>query len=438
MLTGEAFNALLKTLEEPPQHTIFIMATTESHKLPKTIISRCQRFDFKRISSTDIAEKLQKEIEAEEINIQKEAVKIISESCDGAMRDAESILDQLSVLSDKENPITEANVFSLLGKSSAKNLYEIIQNLFFGDYLSLIDSLERLTQTGTDILLYTQDLLSYCRDIIIMAETDGKSSFFSIIPKNDNEIFFEQAKKIQIGYLIKLTVMLSNVLPSMKFLTRPQLLLETTLLQLRYLVDHPVSKQRKRPNNPHSNTKKDSVNTKPENISQTSKTLNRIQNPSSKQNQSSKKKEPPQAKKEGKTCTIKEKQPDITDPLWKKFVLNVKTKSPDLFIHIMRTQLVKVDQETAYVVFSIDNKFSFEQFNKQKNIKNLNTIFHEECPEVSFNLVPNLGYNKEKVSYELRKKEEKEQIINDPVIIETLKTFRTTVEKVEKTNKEKI
>ncbi|MCK5848272.1 MAG: DNA polymerase III subunit gamma/tau, partial [Caldisericia bacterium] len=272
MLTGEAFNALLKTLEEPPQNTIFIMATTESHKLPKTIISRCQRFDFKRISSIDIAKKLQKEIEAEKINIQPDAIKIISESCDGAMRDAESILDQLSVLSDNENPITEDNVLSLLGKSSAKNLYTIIHNLFFGDYPSLVTSLENLAQSGTDILLYTQDILSYCRDIIIMAETDGKSSFFSIIPENDNDIFFEQAKRIQIGYLIKLTVMLSNVLPSMKFLTRPQLLLETTLLQLRYLVDHPVSK-RKKLNNHHTIAKKDSTHNKSASISQTSKTL---------------------------------------------------------------------------------------------------------------------------------------------------------------------
>ncbi len=183
MLTGEAFNALLKTLEEPPQHTIFIMATTESHKLPKTIISRCQKFDFRRISAEEIAEKLRMEAEAEGIHIDLKAMQRIAESSDGAMRDAESILDQLSVLSGPEEKIHESDVLSLLGKTNTETLYSIMDSLFIGDFPSLLDALHGVVSSGTDVFLFTQDLLSYCRDNVVLAETFGKSSFLTTIPK---------------------------------------------------------------------------------------------------------------------------------------------------------------------------------------------------------------------------------------------------------------
>ena len=426
MLTGEAFNALLKTLEEPPKHTIFIMATTESHKLPKTIISRCQRFDFHRISSQDIATKLQKEAEAENINIDASALRKIAESSDGAMRDAESILDQLSVLSDQDNAINENDVLSLLGRSNSGTLYEILQNLLFNDYSSLITSFEQLTQSGTDILLFSQDLLSYCRDIIILAETNGKSKFLSIIPENENDIYLEQAKRIQIGYLIKLTVLLSNVLPNMKFLSRPQLLLETTLLQLRYLIDHPVSK-RKKSGSIQTNLKKDGSLPQSDKYSKnTSASLKMTKSASSSKKTSI------------KNFLQKEKPPEIKDPLWKEFISKLKTISPDIFINIMRTQLVKVDNQIAYVVFTLENKFSYKQLNKSGKIKELNSIFHKLYPDISFNLSPSLGFNPDKVSSELKKRQEKEQIINEPAIIKVLKTFQTTIEKIEETSKEKL
>ncbi len=420
MLTGEAFNALLKTLEEPPSHTIFIMATTESHKLPKTIISRCQRFDFHRISSKDIAQKLQMEAEKEQIHIHPNAITRIAESCDGAMRDAESILDQLSVLSNQEEEIVEQDVLSLLGKSNTDTLYEIMQNIFHNDFSSLLTSLEELSSSGTDFLLFSQDLLSYCRDLIVLAETSGKSSFLSVIPKQNNDKFYDQAKQTPVSLIVKFSSMLANTLPNMKFLSRPSLLLETCILEMKHLVQHPPQKNI---GVPSTIEKKTAVPTQP-----SVKKSNPVKTSNTKI-----KKEPQQEKIENKKSHITfEKPPEIKDPLWKEFIPKLKEKSPDLFIHVMRTQLVKVHENIAYVVFSHDNKFSFEQLSKKKNTAELNEIFHTEYPDIAFKLVPNLGYNPEKANHELALEKEKEKIQKDPVIIEALKIFQTSVDKIEK------
>ena len=404
MLTGEAFNALLKTLEEPPQHTIFIMATTEAHKLPKTIISRCQKFDFRRISAEEIAEKLRMEAEAEGIHIDLKAMQRIAESSDGAMRDAESILDQLSVLSGPKDKIHESDVLALLGKTNTETLYSIMESLFIGDFPSLLDALHTVVSSGTDVFLFTQDLLSYCRDIVVLAETFGKSSFLTTIPQTDNDMYFEQAKKIPMALLMKFTLLLTNALPTMKYLSRPELLLETSLLQMKHLVDHPVKK-------------KPSVSTFPK--KKTEETVT------------------PSQKKTAQSAEITiEQPPEIKDPLWKEFTQALKTESPDLFIHVMRTQLVKISEETAYIVFSIDNKFSYEQLNKEKHLQELHRKFQEKYPELSYRLVPKLGFNHEKATYEFKKEEEKEEIIKDPVIIDTLETFKTSIDTVEKSYKE--
>jgi DNA polymerase-3 subunit gamma/tau len=402
MLTGEAFNALLKTLEEPPQHTIFIMATTEAHKLPKTIISRCQKFDFRRISAVEIAEKLRMEAEAEGIHIDLKAMQRIAESSDGAMRDAESILDQLSVLSDPEEKIHESDVLALLGKTNTETLYSVMESLFLGNFPSLLDALHSVVSSGTDVFLFTQDLLSYSRDIVVLAETFGKSSFLTTIPQTDNDMYFEQAKKIPMALLMKFTLLLTNALPTMKYLSRPELLLETSLLQMKHLVDHPA---KKKPSLRAEQKKEEAV----------APTLKQTTQPAA--------------------ITI-EHLPEIKDPLWKEFTLVLKSESPDLFIHVMRTQLVKISEDTAYIVFSLDNKFSYQQLTKEKHLQELHQKFREKYPDISFRLVPKLGFNHEKATYEFKKEEEKEEIIKDPVIIDTLETFKTSIDTVEKSYKE--
>jgi DNA polymerase-3 subunit gamma/tau len=165
MLTGAAFNALLKTLEEPPEHAVFILATTEYEKLPATIISRAQRFLFKKLSSLKILEKL-KEIKAQEkIDIDDEVLELISRSADGSLRDAESILDQLSSLPGK---ITLENAEELIGRVSLKVIDKLSELILKNDLESALKYIKTLENEGYNSSQIVKDLIAYLRKIIVL------------------------------------------------------------------------------------------------------------------------------------------------------------------------------------------------------------------------------------------------------------------------------
>ena len=148
MLTQEAFNALLKTLEEPPHHVKFIFATTRPHKIPPTILSRCQRFDFKRIPVNDLLAKLKNIAEVEKLKVSKEALFYIARVSEGSMRDAESILDQLASFCDSTIEVND--VVSVLGKVDQDVLFELAQALIdkdAGKGLGLINELKMMART---------------------------------------------------------------------------------------------------------------------------------------------------------------------------------------------------------------------------------------------------------------------------------------------------
>ena len=165
MLTKEAFNALLKILEEPPAHVIFILATTESHKLPETIISRTQRYSFKSLTNEDVEKHLKLIAGKEKISIDKEAVQIIAEHSGGSLRDALSLLDQASSLSSS---ITEENIINLLGIASKAAIVEIINLLLVNpDINKLAKSLNNLYEQGFQASLLAKDISRNLRDLLI-------------------------------------------------------------------------------------------------------------------------------------------------------------------------------------------------------------------------------------------------------------------------------
>ncbi|MCS6789251.1 MAG: DNA polymerase III subunit gamma/tau [Patescibacteria group bacterium] len=165
MLTGAAFNALLKTLEEPPRHAIFILATTEYEKLPSTIISRAQRFLFKKVSALKILEKLKEIKEQENILIDDEALELIARSSEGSLRDAESILDQISSSAQK---ITLDLVEELIGKSSLKIIDQLTEMILKNDLASSLEYIRKLNDDGYNASQITKDLISYLRKIIVL------------------------------------------------------------------------------------------------------------------------------------------------------------------------------------------------------------------------------------------------------------------------------
>ena len=182
MLSKSAFNALLKTLEEPPAHVKFIFATTQAHKVLPTIISRCQRFDFKRISMQEIILKLKKIATAEKIEIEEAAFFNIASASDGSMRDAESILDQL--ISYKKGKIASGDVASLLGMVDSEVYFRFTEDIIRKDAGAVLQLINRIILDGKDLYQFMAGLIGHFRNLIILKASEDLKSLVSQTPDN--------------------------------------------------------------------------------------------------------------------------------------------------------------------------------------------------------------------------------------------------------------
>lgn len=170
MLTTAAFNALLKTLEEPPEHALFIMATTEPQKIPQTILSRCQRYDFKRIGTDDIAKRLKKVAAAEGINATEDALELIAELGDGSMRDALSVLERCASFGGDE--LRCSNVSEIVGIVDSGTLFEISDCVADGNVGGAIERLDALLGEGKDVLNFFEEFIEHFRALLLCRECD--------------------------------------------------------------------------------------------------------------------------------------------------------------------------------------------------------------------------------------------------------------------------
>ncbi|CAM5536257.1 DNA polymerase III subunit gamma/tau [Bacillus safensis FO-36b] [Bacillus safensis subsp. safensis] len=165
-------NALLKTLEEPPAHCIFILATTEPHKIPLTIISRCQRFDFKRITTKDIVGRMEKIVDAEGLNVQEGSLEIIASAADGGMRDALSLLDQAISFSGEQLTIDDAPLIA--GAVSQHFISQLAEAIFDQNIATALDTLNELLQQGKDAAKLIEDMIFYFRDMLLYRRTRSR------------------------------------------------------------------------------------------------------------------------------------------------------------------------------------------------------------------------------------------------------------------------
>ncbi|MCK9187010.1 MAG: DNA polymerase III subunit gamma/tau [Candidatus Colwellbacteria bacterium] len=188
-LTKEAFNALLKILEEPPAHVIFILATTEYDKLPATIISRTQRFSFKRIPIIKITEKLKKIAEAEGVKINDEALELIASAGEGSFRDAESLFEQVITMEDKE--ITLPEVERIIGKAGLEKTEFLAGKLIEKDLAGALESLSIINEAGYNLSQLTKDLIHYLRRVLVASFDPKMTDVFK------DEVTSETIKKIE-------------------------------------------------------------------------------------------------------------------------------------------------------------------------------------------------------------------------------------------------
>jgi len=224
MLTVGAFNALLKTLEEPPSHAIFILATTDPHKIPITILSRCQRFDFEKIKDTDIVSRLDYIVNNENIKIEKEALFEIAKLSDGGMRDSISMLDQL--ISYNNELITINDIHELNGTLSVDNLLEFISLLVNNNLNKVLDTIDELNSKGKNLYKISEELLVQLKNILIYKQT---TNYF--LENNITKIYEKISKEITNDNLYNMILDLNKTLNEMKMSTNPKLLLELYCLK---------------------------------------------------------------------------------------------------------------------------------------------------------------------------------------------------------------
>lgn len=228
MLSTGAFNALLKTLEEPPANVIFILATTEPHKIPATIISRTQRFDFKRIAANDSYARMIYILKQKDVTYDDQAVKVIAKAAEGGMRDALSILDQ--ALSFGDNEITLDNALLVTGSVTHELLATYISQVLSGDTKSALASLQSVLEAGKDAERFTEDIISYARDLLLYQQAPQmveEAEMGSV-----SEDFQTLSKQTPAQTMYAMINELNAIQQQMRFTTHPDVYLEILTIKL--------------------------------------------------------------------------------------------------------------------------------------------------------------------------------------------------------------
>lgn len=229
MLTLPAFNTLLKTLEEPPANTVFIFATTEFHKVPATIISRCQHFEFKKISHKDIIDHLVMIAKKENITISTYGLNLIAEAADGSLRDAQSLLDQ-AVSFSGEN-ITDEDLKEILGTISRKILFQISSAIMDEKAERIFPLVEEITEKGCDLRFFYSELIQHFRDMLLIKSVSHPQDLLPLDEK-DMKSLKEEAGKASSEEILRYLIGLQNGEQGLKFSSHPKIYLEASLVKL--------------------------------------------------------------------------------------------------------------------------------------------------------------------------------------------------------------
>ena len=238
MLSTTAFNALLKTLEEPPKNVIFILATTEVHKVLDTIKSRCQRFDFRRITTSDIVKHLRYISDCEKINITDDALATIAKNSAGGMRDSIALLDQLSVLGTKD-AITTDDINALLGRISFDVLHQLSECILSSNHAGAVEILEKIYNSGNEPAQILQNLLDYFKNLLVVKNCNSDISI-EITQLNELQTgdLKKQSENIETHQIISLCDKCASYIKDLKSTNNPRLWLEIAIIDLANLVEN--------------------------------------------------------------------------------------------------------------------------------------------------------------------------------------------------------
>lgn len=230
MLSSGAFNALLKTLEEPPSYVIFILATTEKHKIPVTILSRCQKYDFKRISIDTITNHLVHLMEKEGIPAEEKALRYIARAADGSMRDALSLLDQCIAFYLNQT-LTYDNVLEVLGTVDTAVFSQLLRNILAQDTIAVLHTVDQMITEGRELSQFLADFLWYLRNLLIIKDQNGMEDTLDLSTESIAALQ-EEASLIETSTLLRFIRVLSDLSGQLRNATQKRILLEVGFIRL--------------------------------------------------------------------------------------------------------------------------------------------------------------------------------------------------------------
>ena len=230
MLSTGAFNALLKTLEEPPSYVIFILATTEAHKIPITILSRCQRYDFHRITIDTIAARLQELLDIEGVKAEEKAVRYVAKAGDGSMRDALSLLDQCIAFYLGQT-LTYDKVLEVLGAVDTEVFSQLLRKVLNGDVTGSIRVLEELIVGGRELTQFVGDFTWYMRNLLLVKTSENPEEAIDVSSEN-LKLLKEESEMVDVETLMRYIRIFSDLSNQIRFATQKRVLVEIALIKL--------------------------------------------------------------------------------------------------------------------------------------------------------------------------------------------------------------
>jgi DNA polymerase-3 subunit gamma/tau len=403
MLTREAFNALLKTLEEPPPHILFVFATTEPHKIPATILSRCQRYDFKRIPLREIIGSLKKIIEEEKIQMSQRGLLSIARESEGSLRDAQSLLDQVISYGGKE--LRDEDIAEVLGLIDRKILYDTIEAIADRNAERCMEMIEHVYHYGVDLQHFCRELLQYFRNLILMKVSQHPEVLMEL-PEEELEILKKQAEKFGFDQLNHLFNLLLKGEKEMAQSTFPRTMLEMTLIRMASLrpilpIDEILKKleelEKRHPSGgpteqkepaPAGRTVSPKDSQKGRGVKETSRILReetRGEEVSERKKSSEGLSEameaptiegmisPEDSKKEVESGGVSQK---VCEETWRGLVDFTRAKNPILGSFLAMGNLVHISDEKIEIGFEKDS-FHYERILEKENRSQLESICHE-------------------------------------------------------------
>ena len=376
MLSTGAFNALLKTLEEPPEHVKFILATTEPQKLPATILSRCQRFDFKRISDEDIIKRLRIVCEESNIEATEGALKIIAVLSEGAMRDALSILERC--IQDGENKIDEDKIKDLVGIPKITYVHSIIDAIVEYDIDKALNAMDDILNQGKDLNNFIWEIIKYTKDILIY-KSSGKVDLYS---EEEVQNIKNVAEKVTKEKLVDLIYELSNLENDIKWSTQKTIMFQAGIIKLcskeigsggdieeRVAKIENYLKSGRIPSIQKENRSNVNMASTPSGISNVSNTANRVNTLNT-----------PNVKSSTINMNTKNYSSDLSKS-WPKIVSDLKQNGKIvLYTNLINTKAEQINDETVGIKFQNGiTAFGKAVLEKQENVKEIANLVSMAC-----------------------------------------------------------